>query len=235
MEITLYAVEHFDDEEFIKVKNWQKKLFKGGRYQQDKNKFIDSFTLIETMYKNKERYLYPMTLTAEIYKTTLSNKFNMIENLEYDEDLIRENEPKEKKEIKIYSESKKLKELKQKLIKKEQLIQELQQNKEKEKLKEEIKQKDELKIKIEKKEYSEKQECKIFVNEYFDFETTTDGEKHRPYLARVAGYDKVFINKNTNREEYDKWIGYQMLKFLAEKNDYKNIRIYAHNAGYDIK
>jgi hypothetical protein len=235
LEITRYAVEHFDDEEFTKFDNWQKKLFRGGKYKQDKKEFIDSFTLIDTMYKNKERYLYPMTLTAEIYKTTLSNKFNIIENLEYDEDLIRENEPKEKKEIKIYSESKKLKELKQKLIKKEKLIQELQQNKEKEKLKEELKQKDELKIKIEKKEYSEKQECKVFVNEYFDFETTTDGKKHRPYLARVAGYDEIFINKNFDRKGYDKWIGYQMLKFLAEKNDYKNIRLYAHNGGYDIK
>lgn len=175
MEITRYAVEHFDDEEFHKVKNWQKKLFKGGRYQQDKNKFIDSFTLIKMMYENKGRYLTPMTLTAEIYKTTLSNQFNTIENLEYDEDLIRENKPKEKKE------------------------------------------KDE------------------FINEYFDFETTTDGKKHRPYLARVAGYEKVFINKNTDKKEYDGWLGYQMLKYLAEKNQYKNIRLYAHNAGYDIK
>jgi len=175
MEITRYAVEHFDDEEFHKVKNWQKKLFKGGRYQQDKNKFIDSFTLIKMMVEDEKRYLTPMTLTAEIYKTTLSNHFNKITTLEYDEDLIRENEPKEKKE------------------------------------------KDD------------------FINEYFDFETTTDGKKHRPYLARVAGYEKVFINKNTDKKEYDGWLGYQMLKYLAERNEYKNIRLYAHNAGYDIK
>jgi hypothetical protein len=201
MEITRYAVEHFDDEEFTKIKNWQKKLFKGGRYQQDKNKFINSFDLIEMMYENKERYLYPMTLTAEIYKTTLSNLFNNITSLEYDEDLVRENETKEQRELKktfnkVLSEVRNYKKGKAK---------------------------------------DKKQGGEDFVNEYFDFETTTDGKKHRPYLARVAGYDKVFINKKTDKKGYDKWVGYQMLKFLAEENGYKNIRLYAHNAGYDIK
>jgi len=175
MEITRYAVENFDNEEFIKVEKWQKKIFKGGRYQQDKSKFIDSFTLIKMLIEDEKKYLTPMTLTSEIYKTTLSNQFNTIDNLEYEESLIRENKPKEKKE------------------------------------------KDE------------------FVNEYFDFETTTDGEKHRPYLARVEGYAEVFVNKHPDRKNYDKWVGYQMLKFLVEKNPGKNLRLYAHNGGYDIK
>lgn len=52
------------------------------------------------MYENKERYLTPMTLTAEIYKTTLSNLFNNITSLEYDEDLVRLNETKEQRELK---------------------------------------------------------------------------------------------------------------------------------------
>lgn len=181
--ITRYALEHFDDENFTKVKDWQQKQpeknekSKTGYYykKQSLKNCLSSFDLIDIMYENKERYLYPMTLTAEIYKTTLSNLFNNITTLEYDEDLVRENETKEKKE------------------------------------------KDE------------------FVNEYFDFETTTDGKQHRPYLARVAGHKKLFINKNTDRKEYDGWIGYQMLKYLVEKNGYKNIRLYAHNAGYDIK
>jgi len=175
MELTRYAIENFDNEEFTKIKNWQKKVFKGGRFQQDKNKFIDSFTLIKIMVENEDKYLKPMSLTSELYKTTLTNQFNIIENLEYDNNLVRENEPKKQKEK------------------------------------------------------------EDFVNEYFDFETTTDGETHRPYLARVAGYNQIFLNTNPNRKEYDKWIGYQMLKFLVVKNNYKNIRLYAHNAGYDIK
>lgn len=182
LELTRYAVEHYDDEKLTALKDWEKRTLKkdkklkdGYGYKIEKNKFIDSFTLIKMMTEDEQRYLKPMSLTAEIYKTTLSNKFNNIENLEYDEPLTRENEPKKPKD------------------------------------------KDE------------------FVNEFFDFETTTDGKKHRPYLARVAGHEQVFVNTHTDRRNYDKWLGYQMLKYLVEKNDYKNIRLYAHNAGYDIK
>jgi hypothetical protein len=242
MEITRYAVEHFDDEEFTKLDDWEKrtpkkdkKMKNGYGYKIEKKEFINSFTLIKMMVEDEEKYLTPMTLNAEIYKTTLSNQFNIIDSLDYDESLIRENEPKDEKEKKEYSETKKLKELKQKLIKKEKLIQELQQKDNKQKVEDELKLLQQLQQKVERKEYSERQECKVFVNEYFDFETTTDGKKHRPYLARVANCDEVFINKNSDRKKYDGWLGYQMLKYLVERNDSKNIRLYAHNAGYDIK
>ena len=183
LEITKYALEHFDDVEFIKLAKWEtrslkkdKKMKAGFAYKIQKEKFIDSFTLIKTMVEDTtEKYLYPMSLNAEIYKTTLSNQFNNIESLEYAEELTRENEIKEPK-VKDG-----------------------------------------------------------FVNKFFDFETTTDGKKHRPYLARVEGYDEVFVNSQPDRKNYDKWVGYQMLKFLVEKNPGKNLRLYAHNAGYDIK
>ena len=173
-EISKYALEHFDDKEFIKLADWQKKIFKGGRFQIDKNKFIDSFTLIKTMVMNEERFLKPMTLTEEIYKTTLYNQFNNISTLEYSDDVVRENQCK-----------------KAKILRGEQ-------------------------------------KQKPYHCEFFDFETTTDGDKHVPYLARVARDDTVFAG-------YDERLGFKMLHYLAKKHNYDNLRLYAHNAGYDIK
>jgi hypothetical protein len=79
------------------------------------------------------------------------------------------------------------------------------------------------------------QMTKPYCKEFFDFETTTDGKYHKPYLCRIADDEKVFINDCPDKKEYDKWIGYQLLKYLTVKNGYNNLRLYAHNAGYDIK
>ena len=75
----------------------------------------------------------------------------------------------------------------------------------------------------------------VCVKEFFDFETTTDSKYHKPYLCRIADDDQVFVNNHLDKKQYDKMIGYQLLKYLTVKNGYKNLRLYAHNAGYDIK
>jgi hypothetical protein len=72
-----------------------------------------------------------------------------------------------------------------------------------------------------------------FQNVFFDFETTTDSDKHRPYLCRVAGVDKDFVKiKNL---PYDENIGLRMLRYLVKKYDYQNLKLIAHNATYDLR
>lgn len=92
------------------------------------------------------------------------------------------------------------------------------------------------------KPIEQKTEDEIFKNVFFDFETTTDGEKHKPYIARIAGDKKLF----TFEEEFKKGNkgdmitsgglgGYRMLYYIAKKYNFKNIRLIAHNAAYDIR
>jgi len=79
----------------------------------------------------------------------------------------------------------------------------------------------------------------IFINKYLDFETTTDGECHIPYLARIAGEEKEFLFKNNfikdkNNSDIHCEVR-KMLYHIVKKNGFNNIRFIAHNAFYDIK
>ena len=65
-----------------------------------------------------------------------------------------------------------------------------------------------------------------FINVFFDFETTTSGNKHKPYLCRIADDDKEFLGYNS---------GKQMLQYLVNKYQGQDIRLIAHNAGYDVR
>jgi len=74
-------------------------------------------------------------------------------------------------------------------------------------------------------EYKEKKEDKFF-NVFFDFETTTDGEKHKPYLCCCDVLEETFYGEDS---------GYKMLHKLVEKYKGNDIRLIAHNAGYDVR
>ena len=73
--------------------------------------------------------------------------------------------------------------------------------------------------------YEEKKE-NDFINVMFDFETTTEGDNHKPYMVCV-------YNENIDKTFYGLDCGKQMLYFLSRLG--KNIRLIAHNAGYDIR
>lgn len=62
-------------------------------------------------------------------------------------------------------------------------------------------------------------------NYFFDFETTTDGEKHEPYLCCLD--NNVFYGQDC---------GYQMLEFLRYNHDENStVRLIAHNLPYDFR
>jgi hypothetical protein len=203
--VTRYALEHY--EAFASETNdeWMLKQMKKNKkgdmvLTKTKDKVLDSFDMIDTMYKQKDKYLSPITLTDELYKTTLSNQFTTIDTLEYSEELVRlcGGDVEDDKE----DSGEELGEVSP--------------------------------VEVQEKTTT-KQRHKPYHSEFFDFETTTDGDKHRPYLARVAGDSKVFINQYTNRKGYDKMIGYELLKHLAVKHKGENLLLFAHNGGYDIK
>ena len=80
----------------------------------------------------------------------------------------------------------------------------------------------------------------VYENCYFDFETTTDSEKHKPFLCRVRGVDIDFMKKKNYKTgkyygEYDDNIGLRMLRFLVKKHGGKNLKLLAHNATYDLR
>lgn len=83
-------------------------------------------------------------------------------------------------------------------------------------------------------EYKDKKENPKYVkfhNVFFDFETTTEGVKHIPYLCCIKSgeYKKSFFGNECGR---------QMLFYLTELSnivDNKNIRLIAHNVSYDIR
>lgn len=63
-----------------------------------------------------------------------------------------------------------------------------------------------------------------FINVFFDFETDTTQEIHKPYLCHATLINQTF---------YGEECGKQMLYALSKLG--KNIRLIAHNAGYDIR
>jgi len=65
-----------------------------------------------------------------------------------------------------------------------------------------------------------------FKNVFFDCECSTDGEKHKAYLVRCDAINKQFLGEDCCKE---------MLYGLVDKYKAKNIRLIAHNAGYDLR
>ena len=200
---TMYALQHCFDPSFTSIDSWQEKVFKGGRYVKRKERYIDSFTLIQYMWENKSKYLKNITLDEQIYMTSHYSKFNEITTLDYDDSLVRltvnpVEESTEPSSFKLSVEPSPVEP-------------------------------------TDYKSYFKNQKLKPYVKEFVDFETTTDSKYHKPYLCRIADDDQVFVNNHLDKKQYDKMIGYQLLKYLTVKNGYKNLRLYAHNAGYDIK
>ena len=65
---------------------------------------------------------------------------------------------------------------------------------------------------------------------YFDFESTTNGDKHRAYLV-------VFLSDKMDKPKCieGKFCGKRMLEEVARLHDYKPIRFIAHNVKYDFQ
>jgi hypothetical protein len=88
----------------------------------------------------------------------------------------------------------------------------------------------------EPKENDGKQCNKPWHHEFFDFETTTKG-CHRPYLACSMGVDgkfNTFVGRDPDPKKYDVGIGLDLLNHCVRKYRGQNVRLYAHNAGYDL-
>ncbi len=187
--ITKYALEHCYDETFTALENWQMKLYVESKkdFCRDASRNMNSFDVIDYMFKHSDKYFEKMSLTAEIYDTIYYNQFNEITTLEYDEETsVRLNQVKEVKEP---------------------------------------------------KPNNGKQKNKPWHHEFFDFETTTDGTKHRPYLVCTMGVDgkfNTFTSTSDDPKKYDEGVGLSMLNHLVEKYHGQNVRLYAHNGGYDI-
>ena len=76
-------------------------------------------------------------------------------------------------------------------------------------------------------EYKDKKQSPYYVEHlelFFDFETSTEGSKHIPYLCVYE--DKTF---------YGVECGKQMLDYVSKKYNNQPIRLIAHNAGYDLR
>ena len=65
---------------------------------------------------------------------------------------------------------------------------------------------------------------------YFDFESTTNGDKHRAYLV-VFKTDKMTASRCIE----GKFCGKRMLQEVSRLHDYKPIRFIAHNVKYDFQ
>ena len=65
-----------------------------------------------------------------------------------------------------------------------------------------------------------------YQNVFFDFETITKGERHEAYLCRCDVIKKTWVGDDCGRD---------MLNELVEKYEGKGLRLFAHNAGYDIR
>lgn len=82
-------------------------------------------------------------------------------------------------------------------------------------------------ISLEYNEFKPKKEDK-FINIYFDFETITEN-KHIPYLC-------CYCDKNgKNKTFYGEDSGKKLLYDLTKQYPNENIRLIAHNAGYDFR
>jgi hypothetical protein len=66
-----------------------------------------------------------------------------------------------------------------------------------------------------------------YVNVFFDFESTTDGDKHIPYLVRASCFpDQDFRGIDCGRD---------LMEALAAKYPDTRLRLIAHNAAYDYR
>jgi hypothetical protein len=73
-----------------------------------------------------------------------------------------------------------------------------------------------------------------YENLFFDFETTTNGQQHVPYLCCLKG---TYGEKQINKTFYGEDCGIQMLHEIAYQFTYvkKGVRLIAHNATYDYR
>lgn len=93
-------------------------------------------------------------------------------------------------------------------------------------------------IHTELSEYEPKIPKDEYYNVFADFECSTEGDKHRAYLAKChLSISMTFEPSPPNSKGFVKSAGRNMLDWIVNKSKYKhkNIRLIFHNAGYDIR
>jgi len=95
---TRYAIENYFE---IKNKNRFNHIY-NKKGDKDENRTINSFELIRIYLENKDKYLIPIEINEQLLLSNHYDKFKNddIENLNYDEDIIRENNEVKKREEK---------------------------------------------------------------------------------------------------------------------------------------
>ena len=101
--ITSYAINYYQDIKHIKDFHKIYKKSANGLYKKSNDRFIDSFSVIKSLYNNKTTLLKPITSCNEIYSTNYYDMINDIESLEYTEENVRPvvYEPKKDKDSHI--------------------------------------------------------------------------------------------------------------------------------------
>ena len=77
--------------------------------------------------------------------------------------------------------------------------------------------------------YYQKTDKHNYLNIFADFEATTEGEKHIPYLCCI------YVDENCKEGFLGNDCAKKMLDYIKNKFEGRNIRLIFHNAGYDVR
>ena len=203
MDITGYAINNYSE---IKDKKGWNKYYMANKKSSNRN--ITSFNVVKLLLENKSTLLTPIGINNRLLDSPYFNNIDEINNLEFDEKInTRLNKYKNKEEIAYIGYLKEYSVLFN--MKLDELVDDYSQGKLDKNIVEYIE--DELKPTV---------YCA-------DFETTTDGDSHVPYLIshkKMAFGEKCITHHGTD-------CGQQFLDSIKTKN---NI-VYWHNMGYDIR
>ena len=235
-----YALENcFDIIKDFK-KDWTKicEIRSNGNYKYKNDRTIDTFLLVKTLFKNRDKYLANIEWTDAMINTQYVDKVETFGSLEYEESNIKPNQPSQKEIDFIYDNYPK------DLFQLRLYIDCLETPPE---TGEYNRLSDDERLEAVKMYFPDltlytQQQLGCFLNCFsknvsdglykigFDFETYADAKDnfiHKPYLARYEtedGIKKAFYGKDCAR---------QMLDNLP--TDHEDIMLIAHNCGYDYK
>ena len=229
-----YALENCFDIVGEFGKDWTKICEKrtNGTYKYKNYRFIDTFLLVKTLFKHREKYLQNIEWTDEMINTQYADKVETFGSLKFNDTNTKPNEPSQEEIDYIIEEYD---------DKFQDFLEAIKTPKEQPDLDDD--QKKELINKHFKNETDyTKEQIFFYYRMYrkndkaplykigFDFETYADANDnniHKPYLARYEtedGVKKAFFGKNCAK---------QMLDNLPKEHE--NIMLIAHNCGYDYK
>ena len=94
--VTSYSLNKLTEKERKENENWNMIYKKeNGKFKKIRNRNISSIELFKILLENKNKYLKNITLDSLVGETQFYDKFNKIENLQYDDTLCKETELKE--------------------------------------------------------------------------------------------------------------------------------------------